>query len=97
MPPPTRLSSSDADVWIAEHPGWERDPKGGIARRFAFPDFASALGFAVRVGCMAEGQHHHPDLEVGWGRCRVVWSTHDAGGLTTLDLAAGEATDKLGG
>jgi 4a-hydroxytetrahydrobiopterin dehydratase len=92
----TKLEPSVIDAWIGEHPGWERSDGGAIAKRYTFPDFASALAFVVRLGCHAEKRDHHPDLELGWGRVRVVWSTHDAGGVTERDLAAGEATDKLG-
>jgi 4a-hydroxytetrahydrobiopterin dehydratase len=84
------------DAWISTHPGWER-AGDAIAKRFAFPDFASALAFAVRVGCLAEKRDHHPDVEIGWGRARLTWSTHDAGGVTRLDLDAAEASDKIAG
>jgi 4a-hydroxytetrahydrobiopterin dehydratase len=97
MARPTRLDPHAVDSWLTAHHGWERDAGGGISRRFTFPDFASALGFVVRVGCLAEKHDHHPDVELGYGRSRVVWATHDAGGVTELDLAAAEATDKIGG
>ena len=61
----------------------------------AFPDFASALAFVVRLGCLAEKKDHHPDIELGWGKVRVLWTTHDAGGLTRLDLEMAEAADAL--
>ena len=95
MPRPTKLAQSAVDTFIAQHRGWERSETGEIAKRFAFPDFASALAFVVRVGCYAERRDHHPEVQLGWGRARVAWSTHDAGGITELDLAAAEATDKL--
>jgi 4a-hydroxytetrahydrobiopterin dehydratase len=95
MPRPTRLPPSSVDSWISAHPGWERTQAGAIAKRYAFPDFASALGFVVRLGCVAEKRDHHPDVELGWGKAQVTWSTHDAGGVTELDLAGAEATDKL--
>jgi 4a-hydroxytetrahydrobiopterin dehydratase len=79
---------------LSSHRGWER-AGDSIARRFAFADFSAALAFVVRVGCHAEKFGHHPDIEMGWGRARVVWSTHDAGGITALDLAAAEATDGM--
>src|SRR5579884_3981298 len=94
MARPSKLEPAAVDAFLAAHPGWERMDIG-IAKRFAFSDFASALAFAVRVGCYAEKHDHHPDLELGWGRARVLWSTHDAGGTTRLDLEAAEATDKL--
>ncbi len=93
MARPTRLEAATVDAWIAAHPGWERAGAGAIARTYKLPDFGAALAFVVRVGCFAEGKDHHPDVELGWGRARIAWSTHDAGGVTQLDLDAAEATD----
>jgi 4a-hydroxytetrahydrobiopterin dehydratase len=95
MSRPTKLDPTSIDTWIRANPGWERTETGTIAKRYAFPDFATALAFVVRLVCYAEKRDHHPDVELGWGRARVIWSTHDAGGVTELDLAAAEATDKL--
>jgi 4a-hydroxytetrahydrobiopterin dehydratase len=94
MPRPPRLDAATVDAWLASHAGWERVGEGTIARRFTLPDFAAALGFVVRVGCLAERRDHHPDIELGWGKARVAWSTHDAGGITQLDLDAAEETDR---
>ena len=60
-----------------------------------FPDFSAALGFVVRVGLIAEKRDHHPDISFGWGKAHVLWSTHDAGGITQLDLDLAEETTKL--
>jgi 4a-hydroxytetrahydrobiopterin dehydratase len=94
--PQTKLDPAAVDAWLAKHPGWER-AGSAIAKRFSFRDFASPLAFAVRLGCFAEKRDHHPDLELGWGRARVLWSTHDAGGVTQLDLDAAEASDAMAG
>lgn len=96
MARPTKLDPAAVDAWLKAHPGWER-AGSAIARRFERPDFASGLALVVRVGCFAEKRDHHPDVELGWGRVRVLWSTHDAGGVTELDLAAAEATDAMAG
>lgn len=95
MPRPTRLERSDVDAWLAAHPGWAREGEGAIARTYAFADFAAAVAFTVRLGFVAEKRDHHPDVLVGWGKARVVWTTHDAGGITRLDLELAEATDEL--
>jgi 4a-hydroxytetrahydrobiopterin dehydratase len=97
MARPSKLEASVVDAWLKAHAGWERVGEGAIARSFKFADFSAALGFVVRVGLFAEKRDHHPDIEMGWGRARVLWSTHDAGGVSQLDLDAGEATDKLAG
>jgi 4a-hydroxytetrahydrobiopterin dehydratase len=97
MARPTKLDKAIVDGWLVRNPGWERAAPEAIAKGFTFPDFSSALAFVVRVGCLAEKLDHHPDVELGWGRARLVWSTHDAGGVTQLDLSAAEATDKMHG
>jgi len=53
------------------------------------------MGFVVALGVIAEKRDHHPDMLVTWGRVRVQWSTHDAGGVTELDLELAEATGEL--
>ncbi len=76
----------DIDAWLAQHGGWTRAGTQAITRVFTFEDFSSALAFVVRLGCLAEKKDHHPDIELGWGKVRVTWTTHDAGGVTRLDL-----------
>jgi 4a-hydroxytetrahydrobiopterin dehydratase len=94
MARPTKLASSDVDAWLASHPGWTRDGDA-IVKRFTFPDFSAALGFAVRVGLLAEKRDHHPDLLVAWGKATVLWTTHDAGGISSLDLELAEGSDAI--
>ncbi len=88
-----RLEAPVVDAWLKAHPGWEREGDA-LAKRFEFADFAQALAFVVRVGCGAEKRDHHPDVELGWGKVRLVWTTHDAGGITQLDLDAAGASDE---
>jgi 4a-hydroxytetrahydrobiopterin dehydratase len=97
MTRPAKLDAQTVDTWIASHPGWERAGDHAVAKRYTFADFATALAFTVRVGCFAEKRDHHPEIEITWGRARVLWSTHDAGGVTRLDLDAAEASDKIAG
>jgi 4a-hydroxytetrahydrobiopterin dehydratase len=92
MTRPSKLDAAVVDGWLQGHAGWERAGEA-LVKRFAFADFAAALAFVVRVGCWAERRDHHPDVELGWGRARLSWSTHDAGGITQLDLDAAEASD----
>ena len=93
MTTPSLLAAETVDAWLLAHPGWGRAGAKAIARQYAFPDFAGALAFVVKVGCDAQKADHHPDVEMGWGRARVLWTTHDAGGVTQRDLDAAAATD----
>jgi 4a-hydroxytetrahydrobiopterin dehydratase len=96
-----RLSDEAIEAFLAGHPGWERtlgDPSGDVSalrRTFAFDDYAAGIAFVVRVGFAAEARNHHPDLHVGWKRVQVLWSTHDAGGITALDTEMAERSDAM--
>ena len=98
MARPTKLDRPEVDACLSAHPGWQRHVEGdaeAIVRAFVLGDFGAALGFAVRLGMIAEKKDHHPDILIGWGKARVLWTTHDAGGITRLDLDLAEATDSL--
>lgn len=94
MERPSKLSDDAIATFLRAHPGWLRDGDA-LVREFKFADFSAALGFVVRVGLAAERRDHHPDLMLGWGRAQVLWTTHDAGGVTSLDLELAAQTDAL--
>ena len=96
MARPQKLDHGAVDAWLAQHGGWTREGEA-LVRTFETADFAAALAFAVRLGMLAEKRDHHPDILIGWGKARVLWTTHDAGGITQLDLDLAEATDGLAG
>jgi 4a-hydroxytetrahydrobiopterin dehydratase len=94
MARPTKLDVATVDAFLAERTAWAREGDA-LVRTLRFPDFAAALAFAVRLGMLAEKRDHHPDVTIGWGKARVLWTTHDAGGITALDLDLARATDDL--
>jgi 4a-hydroxytetrahydrobiopterin dehydratase len=101
MARPKKLERNVVDTWLAEHPDWAREEEAGkneaLVRSFRFPDFAGALAFVVQLGMAAEKSDHHPDVLLQWGRARVLWTTHDAGGITELDLELAAKSDALAG
>lgn len=92
----TKLDFGMVEAWLTQHDAWARDGET-LVRTFKLPDFAAALAFAVRLGMAAEKRDHHPEILIGWGTARVLWTTHDAGGITQVDLDLAEITDKLAG
>ncbi len=81
------LDASRVGELLAALPGWSAAGDGkSIAKSFKFSNFHETLGFVNAVGWMANRQDHHPDLEVGYSRCTVHWSTHDVGGLSMNDF-----------
>lgn len=76
--------------------GWSVDEDGrSIRRTWRFRDFAEAFAFATRVAFIAEGEEHHPDITVGWGRCQVLLTTHAVKGLTRNDFIVAAKIDRI--
>ncbi len=76
-------------------PGWERDGES-IKKTYKLPGFSDAIGLAARIGLIAASWDHHPDITIKWNKVKVVYSTHDAGGLTEMDFAAAASIEGKG-
>ncbi len=82
-----KLEGADREIALASLAGWSlADGRDAIAKTFQFNDFNAAFGFMSRVALKAEAMNHHPEWFNVWNRVEVTLSTHDAGGLTDLDI-----------
>lgn len=79
-----RLSDEAVATFLRDHPDWARVGKS-LVKTFAFATYPAAIAFVVKVGFAAEALDHHPDMQVTWRKVHIVWTTHDAGGITALD------------
>ena len=78
--------------------GWADAPgRDAIAKTFAFKDFNQAFGFMTRVALVAEKMDHHPEWFNVYKTVEVTLSTHDAGGVTALDIKLAEAMERIAG
>jgi 4a-hydroxytetrahydrobiopterin dehydratase len=78
--------------------GWEEKQGGNaIGRTFNFRDFNEAFGFMARVALVAEKNDHHPEWRNVYKTVDVVLSTHDAGGVTGLDIELAKAMNAIAG
>src|SRR6476661_1407169 len=68
---------------------------GELATRIRTDDFASALRIVDAIGAAAELANHHPDLDLRWGRVDVRLSSHDAGGVTSRDVALAREVTRI--
>jgi 4a-hydroxytetrahydrobiopterin dehydratase len=95
MARPTRLDDDAVTAALSSLAGWTRD--GDVIRKeYARASFPDAIAFVVRLGFLAEAADHHPDLDIRWRTVRVALSTHDAGGLTSLDFDLARQIDAIG-
>jgi 4a-hydroxytetrahydrobiopterin dehydratase len=78
--------------------GWsEVAGRDAIARTFTFKDFNEAFGFMSRVALVAEKSDHHPEWRNVYRTVEVVLATHDAGGVTALDIKLAQAMNAIAG
>jgi 4a-hydroxytetrahydrobiopterin dehydratase len=72
---------------LAEVRGWSlADGGGAILRTFEFGNYYETMAFVNAVAWISHREDHHPDLEVGYKRCKVRYSTHAVGGLSENDF-----------
>jgi len=76
--------------------GWQLIEGGkAIKREFKFADFYRAMSFVNAVAHVANVQDHHPDIECGWGYCRIRYQTHAIGGLHENDFICAAKIDAV--
>ena len=88
------LSNEEAGRLLGELDGWTIEDGKRLVRSWKLADFKAALAFVNRIGEIAEGEDHHPDIELGWGRVAVELWTHTAGGLTENDFIVAAKIDR---
>jgi 4a-hydroxytetrahydrobiopterin dehydratase len=93
-----KLAAESRKAALARLSGWsEVSGRDAIAKTFTFKNFNEAFGFMARAALVAEKMDHHPEWSNVYKTVNVTLSTHDAGGLTELDVKLAEAMDKIAG
>lgn len=87
-----RLAPDDGAAMLA---GWtaQSAPREALLKTFVFPDFPSAMRWMVEVATEAERLDHHPEWFNVHARVDVCLTTHDAGGVTMLDVELARVMD----
>ncbi len=95
---PKRLGADARDEALTTLSGWKLvEGREAIAKRFVFRDFSEAFGWMTRVALLAEKMDHHPEWSNVYKIVEVTLATHDAGGLTELDVRLARAMDMMAG
>ena len=88
------LEPTEITAQLAELPGWEV-VAGKLHREFAFADFSEAFGFMARAALEAERANHHPEWCNVYNKVSVQLVTHDADGITSLDIELAKKMNEL--
>ena len=81
---PTKIGASEA---LKQLTGWSAaQGRDAVTKTFTFKDFNAAFGFMTRVALLADKVDHHPEWFNVYNRVEIILTTHDADGVTGLDL-----------
>ena len=94
-PKPTALKSPDVAKRLKSLNGWAL-VGGEIRKTYAFDNYYETMAFVNAVAWIAHRADHHPDLEVGYNKCTVRYSTHSVGGLSESDFDSAAKVEALG-
>ncbi len=93
-----KLDDSEIHQALGELTNWQLvEGRSAIFRQFKFKNFNEAFGFMTRAALLAEKMNHHPEWSNIYGSVDVTLSTHDAGGVTELDIKLAKAMDRFAG
>ena len=82
------------EVAVAGLSGWHQVAgRAAIEKTFVFTDFKQAFGWMTRVALKAEQMDHHPEWFNVYAKVTVILTTHDAGGVTSLDVELAKFMD----
>lgn len=89
-----RLTDAEASRLLEVLPGWSIE-NGCIARQLTFGNYDETMAFVNAVAWLSQRENHHPDMTVGYNRCRIAYSTHDVGGLSMNDFVCAAKIEAL--
>ena len=93
-----KLEATAREEALGSLAGWrEVEGRDAIAKTFQFKSFNQAWGFMSRVALKAERMNHHPEWFNVYNKVEVTLATHDAGGLTELDIELARFMDRAAG
>jgi 4a-hydroxytetrahydrobiopterin dehydratase len=74
--------------------GWILED-GKLVKLYLFKNYHETMAFVNALAWISHREDHHPDLQVGYNRCRVEYATHAIGGLSENDFICAAKADAL--
>jgi 4a-hydroxytetrahydrobiopterin dehydratase len=88
------LTNEEIKTLLGKIAGWELAGKT-IKREFRFKNYYHTMAFVNAIAWLAHQENHHPDLEIGYNYCRVIYSTHSIDGLSENDFICAAKVNAL--
>ena len=88
------FTTSEANELLKSLKGWAVE-RGKLAKTYSFKNYYETMAFVNALAWISHREDHHPDLSVGYNKCRVEYSTHAIGGLSENDFICAAKADAL--
>ena len=88
------FTPAEAAQLLKDVKGWAVE-SGKLAKTYAFKNYYETMAFVNALAWISHREDHHPDLSVGYNKCRVEYSTHAIGGLSENDFICAAKADAL--
>jgi 4a-hydroxytetrahydrobiopterin dehydratase len=93
-PKPIKLNKAEIASAVSKLPDWKVE-HGKLHREYEFVDFVAAFAFMSGAALVAQAMDHHPEWFNVWNKVRIDLATHDAGGITALDVKLAHSMEEL--
>ena len=87
-------SAAQAKELLKDLKGWKIE-NNRLTKTYAFENYYQTMAFVNALAWISHREDHHPDLLVGYNKCRVEYSTHAVGGLSENDFICAAKSDAL--
>ena len=90
------LTETAIQTHLAQLAGWEY-VEGEIVKTYSFKNYYETMAFVNATAWVSHREDHHPDIELGYNKCRVRYSTHAIGGISDNDFICAAKLEVLCG
>ena len=90
----TPYTESQAKEMLKKLEGWKIEG-GMLAKTYEFKNYYETMAFVNALAWISHRQDHHPDIGLGYNKCKVIYVTHSAGGITENDFICAAKADAL--
>lgn len=88
------LTPPEIEQLLKQLKGWQLKD-GVITKTYEFKNYYQTMAFVNAAAWIAHREDHHPDMMVGYSKCKVDYSTHAIGGISENDFICAAKLDAL--
>ena len=89
-----KLTDTQVAEFMQQVPEWQVED-AELRRTFKFKNYYESMAFVNATAWISHREDHHPDIELGYNKVIMRYSTHSVGGLTENDFICAAKVNAL--